>query len=62
MNTRISKDTLMMGTLLVAALLTVVIGSIRTSEVLLVPDATLIVVKSVTLIADAMPAVQKMVL
>ena len=62
MNTRISKDTLMMGTVLVAALLTVVIGSIRTSEVLLVPDATLIVVKSVTLIADAMPAVQKMVL
>ena len=55
MNTKISKDTFLMGTLLVAALLTLGCGSIRTSEELPAGDAALMVVKSATLIADAQP-------
>ena len=62
MNTRISKDTFLMGTLLATALLTVGFGSIRTNEDLLARDAALMVVKSVTLIADARPVNQEAVL
>lgn len=62
MNTRLSKDTFLMGTLLVAALLTLGFGSIRTNEELLARDAALMVVKSATLIADARPVSQATVI
>ncbi|MEO8385454.1 MAG: hypothetical protein ABI583_09450 [Betaproteobacteria bacterium] len=62
MNTRISKDTFLMGALLAVALLTVGFASIRTNEDLLARDASLMVVKSATLIADARPVNQVTVL
>ena len=62
MNTKISKDTFLMGALLATALLTVGFASIRTNEDLLARDAALMVVKSGTLIADATPATQTMAL
>ena len=40
MNTKISKDTFLMGALLTAALLTVGFASIRTNEDLLARDAS----------------------
>ncbi len=57
MNNKVSKDTFLMGTLLVAALLTMGCGSIRTSEELLAGDAALMVVKSATLIANTRPMI-----
>ena len=62
MNTKISKDTFLMGALLAAALLTVGFASIRTNEDLLARDAALMVVKTATLIAAATPATQTMAL
>ena len=59
MNTRISKDTFLMGALLATALFTVGLGSIRTHQDLMTRDAALMVVKSATLIADAKPVDQK---
>jgi hypothetical protein len=55
MNTKMSKDTFLMGALLAAALFTVGLGSIRTYERLMARDAALMVVESATLIADAQP-------
>jgi hypothetical protein len=62
MNTRMSKDTFLMGALLTAALFTVGVASIRSNESLLTRDAALMVVKSATLIAAARPADQATVL
>ena len=56
MNTKVSKDTFLMGTLLTAVLFTVGLGSIRTHQDLMARDAALMVVKSATLIAGAKPA------
>ena len=59
LNTRISKDTFLMGALLATALFTVGLGSIRTHQDLMTRDAALMVVKSATLVADAKPVDQK---